>query len=114
MKEYTLRQLCEICGVTRRAVQGYEAHGLISPCGKTKRCYLLYDENAVHTVRKIKDLQNFGFSLTEIVCYAADSHSRAAMLKEKLIRLRDSKSKTESYIRLLEQWLANELSLVGI
>ena len=36
MAEMTLRELCDSLGVSRRAVQGYEKAGLVSPEGKTK------------------------------------------------------------------------------
>ena len=42
MAEMTLRELCDSLGVSRRAVQGYEKAGLVSPEGKNERGYLLY------------------------------------------------------------------------
>jgi len=69
MKEYTLRELCEKCGVTRRTVQWYEKHELVKPCGKNKMSYLLYDEDAVKKVSEIKALQDYGFSVAEINRY---------------------------------------------
>lgn len=44
MAEMTLRELCDSLGVSRRAVQGYEKAGLVSPEGKNERGYLLYSE----------------------------------------------------------------------
>ena len=37
MAEMTLRELCDSLGVSRRAVQGYEKAGLVSPEGKNER-----------------------------------------------------------------------------
>lgn len=42
----TLREVCEMYRVTRRAIQGYEKAGLVLPSGKNKYGYLLYDEEA--------------------------------------------------------------------
>lgn len=61
-----LREVCESIGVTRRAVQGYEQMGLVSPTGRNKMGYLLYDEEAQNKIRQIKQYQDFGFTLSEI------------------------------------------------
>jgi len=66
MEKMTLRRMCESFGVSRRAVQGYEKAGLVSPSGKNDRGHLLYDEDAQKRVEQIKMYQDFGFSLQEI------------------------------------------------
>ncbi len=66
MGEVTLRELCEREGVSRRAVQGYEALGLVRSSGKNKMGYLLYDEDAERRVHQIRRLQEVGFSLKTI------------------------------------------------
>ena len=58
----TLREICESAGVTRRAVQGYEKAGLVSPTGKTPRGYLLYDEESQERIKQIRLYQQLGFS----------------------------------------------------
>lgn len=62
----TLREVCELIGVSRRAVQGYEAKGLVASCGKNKYGYLLYDEETIEKIRSIKLYQDFGFTIQEI------------------------------------------------
>ena len=66
MGSLLLKEVCRRTGVTRRAVQGYEKFGLVSPCGRNKMGYLLYDSNALEKIREIKQLQRRGFSLKEI------------------------------------------------
>lgn len=66
MQEMTLREICNIVGVSRRAVQGYEESGLVISSGKNKYGYLLYDEAAVEKIRCIKQYQDFGFTVKEI------------------------------------------------
>ncbi len=56
MGELTLRELCAKLTVSRRAIQGYEAIGLISATRKNERGYLLYDESAQERARQIKEL----------------------------------------------------------
>ena len=62
----TLREVCKMTGVSRRAIQGYERAGLVLPTGKNERGYLLYDEEAMERIRQIKFFQDMGFSIKEI------------------------------------------------
>lgn len=62
----TLREVCKTVGVTRRAVQGYEQAGLVTPTGKNERGYLLYDQSAQEKIKQIKFFQEMGFSIKEI------------------------------------------------
>lgn len=62
----TLREVCENVGVSRRAVQGYEQAGLVTPTGKNKRGYLLYNQEEQEKIRQIKFFQEMGFSIKEI------------------------------------------------
>ena len=106
MQEYTLRELCEECDVTRRAVQGYEKYGLISPCGKTNRCYLLYNQSAVAKVKHVRALQNYGFKIREIKEYFESTEDKQRiMLKQKHIELNQKHSKLVSYIKEIETLL---------
>ena len=66
MSKMTLREVCNLVGVTRRAVQGYEKAGLVECSGKNKYGYLLYDELAIEKIKDIKQYQEFGFSVKEI------------------------------------------------
>ena len=62
----TLREVCKNLGVSRRAVQGYEQAGLVKPTGRNARGYLLYNQLEQEKIRKIKFLQDMGFSIKEI------------------------------------------------
>ena len=66
MGTMTLREVCNMVGVTRRAVQCYEHEGLVASTGKNKYGYLLYDEQAVKHIQDIKMYQDFGFALKGI------------------------------------------------
>ena len=66
MKEMTLREMCDVVGVSRRAVQGYEKAGLVSASGRSERGYLLYDVDSQERIKKIKFFQQLGFTLKEI------------------------------------------------
>lgn len=62
----TLREVCKNLGVSRRAVQGYEQAGLVTPTGRNERGYLLYNQVEQEKIKKIKFFQDMGFSIKEI------------------------------------------------
>lgn len=66
MEEWTLREICEHTGVSRRAIQGYEKAELVSAKGKNDRGYLMYGNKEEERIRLIKLLQQLGLSLSEI------------------------------------------------
>lgn len=68
MEYRTLRELREILGVTRRAVQGYEKAGLVEPSSKNERGHLLYDQKTQERISRILLYQRFGFTIKEIKC----------------------------------------------
>ena len=65
--EKSLREVCEMLHVSRRAVQGYEKARLVSATGHNNRGYLLYDEDAQQRIERVKMYQEMGFSIKEIV-----------------------------------------------
>lgn len=104
MNKLTLKQLCEVCGVSRRAVQGYEKYDLVKPTGKTERGYLLYDHDAKRKVEFIKSLQNYGFTVKEVVAYQhADCVEQREMLCDKLEAMKTVQHEIECYIRELRE-----------
>ena len=104
MNEITLSQVCKKCGVTRRAIQGYEKHDLVHATGKTIRGYLLYDQNAQEQIKAIKMLQNFGFAVKEITVYQnADDNVKVEMLQIKLRRLIEKQETTKANISAIQE-----------
>ena len=100
MDTMTLRQVCDTFGVSRRAIQGYEKAGLISPSGKNERGYLLYDEKSQERIQKIKLFQQIGFTLREIGdIIDAESDVQKAALERQLERLREEEKNIEVLIR---------------
>ena len=63
----TLRETCIETGVSRRGLQWYEHAGLIYPSGHNERGHLLYDTDTIKRIEKVRLLQEFGFSIKEIV-----------------------------------------------
>lgn len=63
---YSLKELCEITGCSRRAIQGYEKANLVGASSKNKMGHLQYEEDVVSAVIEIKFLQDIGFTIKEI------------------------------------------------
>lgn len=66
MELFTLKEICESVGVSRRSIQCYEKAGLMMPSDKNKYGHLLYDIHAMHRAKTIKFMQELGFKLREI------------------------------------------------
>lgn len=99
MDDMTLREICVAAGVTRRAVQGYEKAGLVSPTGKTTRGYLLYDLNSQERIKRIRLYQQLGFSIKEIKeIIDAPSNIKKLAIEEKIERLREEGENIETLI----------------
>lgn len=77
----TLKEVCIELGVSRRAVQGYEAAGLVKATRKNKYGHLLYNLHAQEKIERIKFFQDLGFSVREI---AALIDAPKKILKPKL------------------------------
>ncbi|MDE7176842.1 MAG: MerR family transcriptional regulator [Lachnospiraceae bacterium] len=100
MDTMTLRQVCDTFGVSRRAIQGYEKAGLISPSGKNERGYLLYDGKSQERIQRIKLFQQIGFTLREIGdIIDAEGDVQKAALERQLGKLREKEKNIEILIR---------------
>ncbi len=62
----TLREVCAMLHLSRRAVQGYEEMGLVRPTARNKYGHLLYDQQTVGRIAGIQFCQKLGLSLKEI------------------------------------------------
>ena len=106
MKLVTLRELCIVCGVSRRAVQGYEKHGLLKPAGKNSRGHLLYGDDEVSKVKRIKLMQDFGFQVREIADVIGMDPSEAAQAFAEKKKMKESeREKLDRTIRLLDEMI---------
>lgn len=83
--------LCKVCGVTRRMVLNYEAHGLIQPLsvGATSG-HRHYGAQSVARIRHIKILQSLGLSLEEIGQFMGGNQEAVAGLLGRLRGLRET------------------------
>ena len=63
---FTIGKVASLVHVTPDTLRYYERAGLLGPAAKSKGGYRLYDHEALHRVRFIKEAQQFGFTLSEI------------------------------------------------
>ena len=57
-----LSEVCKITGLSRRALQGYDQMGLLSPTAKTEAGYWLYDDEAIKKLIVIKIFTEAGYT----------------------------------------------------
>lgn len=102
----TLREICNLSGVTRRAVQGYEKHGLVKAVKTNKYGHLLYDEKGLERIRQIKLFQCFGYSLNEIeILVVASDQELKISLQKKLKILEQKLEETDELIAKLQEMI---------
>lgn len=101
-----LREICSEFEISRRTVQGYEKAGLVSATGRNKYGHLLYDENAIQRIAKIKFYQQLGFSLKEIteIIDAPDAVLKAK-LENQVETLNKEKEEMQELIEKAEQMI---------
>ena len=93
----SLSEIRKELGISRKAIQGYEKHELISPCGRDKYGHLIYDNKTVERIIRIRFFQKLGFSVQEIkdLGYRDDGQLKMAM--------DDKKEETEEMILTLQR-----------
>jgi DNA-binding transcriptional MerR regulator len=64
---YTIEQVAQRTGMTKRTLRYYEEMGLLPPTGRTEGNYRRYSDEEILLLKRIKELRDLlGFSLTEI------------------------------------------------
>lgn len=105
----TLREVCNMVGVTRRAVQCYEQEELVSSTGKNKYGYLLYDEEAVMRIKEVKMYQDFGFALKDIkVLFASSEEEYMELMSKKLGEMKKQLIELEANVIRIEELIADK------
>lgn len=106
MQEITLREVCNMVGVTRRAVQWYERAGLVNSIGKNKYGHLLYDGEMVKKIKTIKLYQNFGFNVKDIkVLFEVSDEKYVEMMNGRVEMMKEELTVIETNIRKAEQMI---------
>lgn len=105
--QQTLRQMCAELKVSRRTVQGYEKAGLVTPSGRNKYGYLLYDEPERERIRLIRFYQQLGFPLKEMnpLLDAPDSVKKS-VLQAQVEKLEADHTRLLEVIRQAKEYIA--------
>ncbi|CAM5594320.1 HTH merR-type domain-containing protein OS=Streptomyces aurantiogriseus OX=66870 GN=GCM10010251_55060 PE=4 SV=1 [Streptomyces aurantiogriseus] len=93
---YSVRQVADFAGVTVRTLHHYDRTGLLTPGGRSRAGYRLYDDADLARLQQILFYRELGFSLDEIAAILKDpqanvlEHLRARQrqLSEEIARLR--------------------------
>jgi DNA-binding transcriptional MerR regulator len=106
-KVMTLHELCDVLGISRRTVQGYEKHGLVKASERNKRGYLLYDAQMQTVIAEIRQLQLFGFPVKEIAALRSmpGKELRKRLLVQKTV-LEYKRTGLEDQLRRLDELIA--------
>ena len=105
--ENTLREVCAMLRISRRTIQGYEKAGLVSPSGKNKYGYLLYDETARTRIQTVRFYHQLGFSIREIQKIADASPAvKKAALMTRIAALEAKQTELQQLIQQVKQYIA--------
>lgn len=106
----TLAEVCNITKVSRRAVQGYEEKGLVGAKEKNKYGHLLYDDEMIRRIERIKLYQQLGFKVREIqeIIDKPNDVLKSELMKKVILLEKDIKVK--QWVILQVQKIIEELS----
>lgn len=82
----TLSEIRKELGISRKAIQGYEKHGIISSDQKDSSGRHIYDEETVKRIIMIRFYQKLGFSLDEISYLVKENDNQ---IKQSMIRKKE-------------------------
>jgi len=95
--ELTIGKVAKQAGVNIQTIRFYERRGILLPAGRRSSGYRLYMPDAVQKIQFIKNAQELGFSLEEIIGLLKLKVSRTArcpeVKKRALSKLRDVEGK---------------------
>ena len=100
---YKLSEVTKITGISRRALQGYDEVGLLSPVSKTEGGYWLYDEQSVKKLFLIAIFVEVGYSRKKIKSILESEPSVILREYDEVIEsLKEKKKKIDGMIRTME------------
>ena len=103
MQLMTLREICNVTKVSRRAVQGYEKAQLVKAVSKNDRGHLLYDEKGKEKIILIKTFQNMGFSIKEIQHITSVQEEVKVILENRIEILKMEGRRIDNMIKVAEE-----------
>ena len=113
----TLAQICKDLNISRKVIQGYERHGLVSPYGKDRYGHLIYDKEMTQRIIRIRFYQNLEFSIREIqgIIDKDEEQIRKALIRKKEeieTRMNSLKQKQDLIDSLIKQNTESEIKTI--
>lgn len=100
VKTFQVKEVCNICKVTRKALLVYEGKGLLTPYYINKDSgYRYYNAENISKIMHIRKFQSFGFSLDEISEYLDDT-KELSVVYDRLNKLKEELDATIEQLRL--------------
>lgn len=100
VKTFQIKEVCNICNVTRKALLIYEEKGLLAPYYVNKYTgYRYYNAENISKIMHIRKFQSFGFSLDEIYDYLNDTKKLSEVF-DRLSRLKEDLEKTIQQLQM--------------
>ncbi len=105
-QDISLREIRNILGLSRRIIQGYEKEGLIRSTARNKYGHLLYDEETLRRIVRIRFYQETGFQLKEIAAFIDGPAEAIKMrLKEQKEILEKQRNRLDRQIEIIDDYL---------
>ena len=79
-----IKEICRLCGLTKKAVEYYEAKGLVHP-GILENGYRDYSETEIAALKELSVLRRCGLGISEIKAILGSGNKRAALEKYKYL-----------------------------
>lgn len=98
----TIGKLAALAEISTDALRYYEREGLIAPAGKSEGGYRLYDKDSARRIRFIKQAQQCGFTLAEILELLVLRSRDAACCGDVRKRAIEKKLQLETKIRTMK------------
>ncbi len=108
-KEYSIRELAELAGVSTRTLRYYDEIGLLKPLYANDAGYRFYGEREVSLLQQILFYRERGFELKQIqqILFQADFDVCTA-LRDHLRDLKEKRKQIDRLINTVEQTIAAE------
>ncbi|WP_125566747.1 MerR family transcriptional regulator [Companilactobacillus insicii] len=102
--EYTIKQLADIAGVSRRTLRYYDQIDLLKPKYNSRNNYRIYTENQVNQLQRILFYKALEFPLSKIqLLMKDDSYSELSALKEQQKLLLLKKQDIDSLLTTIDK-----------
>lgn len=106
-----LREVTQITGVSRRALQEYNKMGLVSPTDTTEAGYWLYDDNAINRILFIQTFVEVGYDRKRIKGILNDPEFD---IKEEIVKVIELLEEKKRHIDGLINFAKNMKTMAGL